>query len=287
MVQIAIANYDLLRLLRKIPFLQNRFIAKIYALNQIKDPKYYNDFLSGIKLNNSIYKTTEPARFEDVNSVLLRIISPSEKHYVHDIAVSNGVVSIELFQALKARNIDFQFAVSDKFSKGYYTGRFLQTVYESDMKPRNFYCIGICLSANSTTAIEQKLYRIMVKRENRIRKKKIKEFSFYHADVLKMLGNGTIHEIKYDVLDSSIENKFTFVRAMNILNRNYFSEDQIVQALLCIKKSMKNNAVFQIGRTHPDGVNRVSFFRKMQDTLSLIEDYNDGSEIKDLIQRLN
>jgi hypothetical protein len=286
MLQIALADYRLLKLARI--FSKSRFVPKLYALNSITNPGFYYKFLSDIKLRNAVFKTTTPSRFKDMEGILVKYFRPGRRYCIHDIAVSNGISSVELHDLLKKNNIDFELNISDKFSRGYFRGRFLQTVYDATMTPLNYYFCGIYLRhGDAGNLLCRKLHAFMCRHEKSAVKKPVKEFSFYHPETLMLLLKQGLRVLEYDIFETGITEKFDFVRAMNILNRVYFPDDAIVKALRLIKNSVKNEGVFLVGRSGPDGVNRAGFFKKCDNKFIVMEDYNTGSEIKDLVLNID
>jgi hypothetical protein len=75
------------------------------------------------------------------------------------------------------------------------------------------------------------------------------------------------------------------IRTMNILNRAYFSEDQLARAARAVVSSLRPGGIWIVGRTTQDNppVHEVSVFRKMNaGGIKVVERVGPGSEIEGL-----
>ncbi len=104
--------------------------------------------------------------------------------------------------------------------------------------------------------------------------------------MIDALNLGKIHELEYDVLNTRTERKFTFIRAMNILNRVYFTQEEMLRALENILYTLKDEGILLAGRTSKN-INHVTFYRKVNSRLVILETINMGSDTDDLVSRLN
>ena len=73
---------------------------------------------------------------------------------------------------------------------------------------------------------------------------------------------------------------FDVVRAANILNFSYFADGMIRHMLRNLTKRISGNGILLVSRTHDDGSNRATAFRRSGNTLSVISRLNGGSEIE-------
>ena len=72
---------------------------------------------------------------------------------------------------------------------------------------------------------------------------------------------------------------------LKLISRDYGQE--IKNAISNLTLSLTEDGILQIGRTTKKYINNVSLYRKIGTKLQLIEDYNDGTEIKDIIHLIN
>ncbi|PYU24128.1 MAG: hypothetical protein DMG32_14600 [Acidobacteria bacterium] len=75
-------------------------------------------------------------------------------------------------------------------------------------------------------------------------------------------------------------------RTMNILNRDYFSAEQLIQAAQAAFQSVKPGGIWIVGRTlESDLSNHVSFLKRHEKGWEVIERIGSGSEIEELACR--
>jgi hypothetical protein len=116
--------------------------------------------------------------------------------------------------------------------------------------------------------------------------KQMLEISLYDKEVIAALRDGKLYELNYDILASKVFQKFTFVRAMNILNSVYFSENEIILGLKNIMYSLKEKGILLTGRTSK-GINHATFYQKINSRLVILENVNQGSDINDFVNQIN
>jgi len=283
MTYFAFSNKTIYSFLQQIGFFAQRLIPKIFALNSIDDNNFYNDLISGVKLSNNIYKTTKPLRFKDLDIEWQNYLNKNEEYKFHDIAVSTGVTSYELYNELTESGYKIKLCISDKFATWYYKGRFMQTIFDSDYKVFCYYFFVFFVHKdNLTNPLLNRFYNYMTKTQTKTNKN-LKQFKLFDHKLFNLIHSKNAIEIDFDVLTTIIESKFDCIRAMNILNKLYFDEHQLKKAIENIRYSLKENGIFLVGRTHNDGTNHASFFRKTGSQFVLLEDIGRGTEIKDIV----
>jgi len=262
-------------------------VFDLSALDSLSENDLYDQIFQDINLNNNTYKTTYSGRFRDVDRHAIETYLSVQKHVIlHDIAVSSGVTSLELLALLQNSSQDIEFYISDRYSRCYVKKGFATHIYDAQHNHLQSYFFGLVADrkAPAKAFLSRALYTLLAPFIPQAIEDdaELQQVLLYHVDVIRSLQAGRLEEITYDVLRTQIIDKFTYVRAMNILNRQYFDDASLATAIRNIVKSMKEDAILQVGRTH-DGVNDVSFFRKQDQMLHWIEDINAGSEIKQLI----
>ncbi len=286
MIKIALKNIRFLEKVSKITVLKHFFILKITEnFPNITSDFVLNKFYKDIYVNNKTAKTTSRNRFPDLNKLSTEFIESQENPVIHDIAVSSGISSAEFYNFLKSKNQEFHFYISDKYSEIFVKKGFITRAFDTE-KNLTFAYFGcfFAVDKNIFFPLTVLLFKI-------IRKFKTPEnFDYnlllFHPEILQKIKNNTVNFINYDIFETALPEKFTFVRAMNILNLGYFSENKIKTALKNILNSMKEDAVMLVGRTNSKGINNASFFRKRNNRFVSIKDINKGSEIKHIIENL-
>ena len=84
-------------------------------------------------------------------------------------------------------------------------------------------------------------------------------------------------------IEKKYNNFFDIVRVSNLLNYSYFSKAKLKLAISNINKISKENCIILISKTTNKKKNVGSFFRKNNGKFEFIEDFNGGSEIKELM----
>lgn len=286
MVKIAIKNIKFLKMVSKIPILKHCFIVKVSPeFNKILSERILNKFYKDIYVSNKTSKKTHINRFPDINEISLSYLNNKNEVIIHDIAVSNGISSVELKELLMLKNITNSFFISDKFAEVFVKKGIITKVFsvDNDLIFAYFWFL-FAVDKNVFFPLTVFLFKL-------IKKQKLIDGADYkllllHPKVLNKIKNEEIKFINYDIFNTKVYNKFTFIRVMNILNLGYFNENQIIRALENIFISLKNEGVILIGRTNSNNINNASFFKKKDSKLILLEDVNDGTEIKHLIEKL-
>jgi hypothetical protein len=285
MIKFGIKNVRFLKFISKIPLLKHFFILRITNdFYKITDERILNKFYTDIYVDSKTSKKTEKNRFEGIDKISLKFMNFPE-NIIHDIAVSSGITSLDFYNILKQNNINFQINISDKFSKINIREGFITKVYDSE---HNFiFGYFGCLYAtdkNIFFPLTTLLFKFL-KRLTNSKKYKLQLFLF-HPEIIKKISEKQIQNIDYDIFTREIENKFTFVRSMNILNKIYFTDNQIIYALEKIKLSLLENGILLVGRTDETRINNATFFQKRNNKFIVLQDVNSGSEIKDLILKI-
>ncbi len=286
MIKIALKNIRLLEKISKIPVLKHFFILKISEnFPEIKSELVLNKFYGDIWVNDKTSKKTEKNRFSDLNIPSFELMKENKNCIIHDIAVSNGISSNDFNKFLLKKKKKHEFYISDKFAEIKIKKGFITKAYDNENNL--IFAYAGCFYAadkNIFFPLTVLLFKLIQKTE--VPEKFDYNLLLLHPEVLKKMKKNEIKFINCDVFKTDISEKFTFVRAMNILNLGYFNEKKIETAVVNIKKSMKENAVLLVGRTNAKKINNASFFRKQNNKLVHLKDINEGSEIKNIILNL-
>jgi len=285
MIKLAFKNKKFLKFISKIPGIQHFFILKISeSFTNIEDDALLNKFYSDIYVASKTSKQTASKRFEDLDIVALKYMQ-KQQNVIHDIAVSNGITSNDWFDILVMQNVQFCMYISDKYARIFVKKGFAERAYDID---KNF----IFGYFGSVLAVDKNIFfpvsKIAYEFLKRMKNDCVYDYSLllFHPQVIKKITDKLITNIDYDIFHTKIATKFTFVRCMNILNKNYFTENQIINAIINIYESLQVEGTLLVGRTISNKYNTATFFRKLNNRFIILEDINNGSEVKDLILNL-
>lgn len=283
MIKIAIKNSHILKNLLNTPIIRHFFILKIQDnLDAVKNDQVIEKLFTDIYVENKTSKKTSKGRFADLDEITSELLNKEKFFKVHDLAVSSGITSIDLFEKLKEKDIDFSLFVSDKYSKMFIKKGHTQRYFDVENNLTfGYWGCFFAADKNIFFPLTVLLFHIMKRIPNNCNYDN--EILFFHTKLLKMLHSKRVNYIDFDVFTTTISTKFNFVRCMNLLNLGYFNEQTICKALVNLSNAIDNKGILLIGRTNSNGVNNASFFKKEQDRFILLKDVNGGSEIKRLI----
>lgn len=295
MIKILIDNIDNFIVLKKIKYFEKIFMLNLSAnkIESIESPELHALVISDLLTPDSTTKKTCQHRFQEIDKVLLSLLDERKSYSIHDTAVSNGITSVDLCNALKSMKIRFHLTISDKLSNlnvlefdniiFVYTDDY-ELVYGKYMKIA-------CVPNASYKFILSKLFGKLLKyrwdRINICNKIASKKINLVHKNVQYLIEKGKIEYISYDIFNAIIVNSFDIVRCMNVLNLCYFSRDKIVSAIRNIALSLREGGILQLGRTENSGQNKVSFYIKNNNKFEIIHEISGGYELNDIVLSLS
>ena len=284
MFRVRVKNERLWAQLREAPVLNRLVRLDMQAISLMKDPETIDRAFSDIDLLSGVSKQTNKDRFASVDGLSLQHIENRSLSRIHDVGVSSGITSLELRRQLAAVGFSGDMFISDKFARFYINRRWLSTdVYDAERKLVCAYCGPFVGDSEDTWKfpVSKYLYRRAAGRsfDDSARQ----DFLLLHPDVLEAIEEGLLHFIDYDAFRDEQENAFDFVRCMNLLNRGYFPTESLENGLRALYRSLTVGGILQIGRTHLDGDNHVSFYEKAAGGFQPVDSVGDGSEIDQLV----
>ena len=270
-----------------LPIFKKMLVFNILFLDKIVSPKLFSNVIDQIRMPNGTCKTTIINRFSDLDQALSKILvnNPSSSNFViHDVAISDGITSVDLYNELKKKGLGIDYHSSDNYAELYY-GDYLGLNYFIDKDGqivRISYMGILCDKYLSWKFGISKLLGIFflkfLKRKILVNKKTVLLLSPNYKQLLK---KELVHFKVHDVFDKSdLIGFFDVIRCMNILNTLYFTPDEIKVALTNLSLSLKENGLIVIGRTNPkNGLNEATIYEKHGDVFSSLESFNGGCEI--------
>ncbi len=283
MLKIATRNQKLIRLAYSNRWLSKLLVFNISDIGCVNDSALRNAIISNMTTEERHGKTTAAGRFADLDGVAARYVSAHGPNIVHDIGVSSGVTSCDFYDAVFSK-LNVEYYISDKYTRYYYTGRQVVRIFDADR--RLLYGYLFSLVADKELSRSYPVAKILYGLLERMPPfdKQLKEICLFDPRTVEYLRQGRLRSIDYDVFQSRIVDRFTYVRCMNVLNRNlWFSDEQILKALTAILDSIVEGGILQIGRSRDDGTHDVTFFRKERGHMCLLESINRGSEVGDAV----
>jgi hypothetical protein len=281
---IALTNANLYLKLKKVPLLGDFFTLKITSIGQL-GARELSDFISDIYLPNKTFLMTQEGRFEEIDDITVKYLEGNPENIIHDIAVSCGVTSLDLFNKMNGK-VNFNLFISEKNSELFLKGRHICRVYDGE--DNLLWGYFFFLFASDQAAWKFPLTKILYKFIDHLPDAgRAKTVSIFDKRMEALLKKKRIKKIQYDIFNTVLAQKFSYIRCMNLLNLCYFSSDQLFSAVKRMISSLKEDGILQIGRTDVEtGKNRVSFLRKKNGKLVIMKEVNGGTEIMRIISSL-
>lgn len=289
MIKIIIRNKDAYKRLIEGSFFKSFIFFDLRKLHTISDENIFFKAITQLRMHNGIYKTTKANRFTDVNNEFVKILDKQTNYLIHDVAASDGITTVELFNKLDSDGIKAKIVLSDKFAKIYYEKKWYGSLFKDD-EGRILFADFFKIQAYKYTSVRYFLTKLSgyFFQGNSPIKNSDKEILLLNPKTKKAIEEKNLEFIYLDVFKDTAEaGKYDIIRCMNILNLGVFPDEFIILGLKNLLSSLKDSGIFILGRSNETTfVNHVSFFRKNGNKLDLITELNGGSELKPLLEKL-
>jgi hypothetical protein len=265
------------------------------------------DFFSRVVLPNGTVKTTSANRVDDLNEAVLphiaRIVEKPVK--IMDVGVSSGVSTLEWFQFLSAKDIDCQITATDLTVYSWLLSLTpnLAVLVDRQRNILHLDVFGRGAPPRATglqgvfAAAVRVLFRMAMMIDSNLPPQNGKTREAAKGLLLKcepvtlltkrFVQHEALRVVEDDLLATNrpeFEDAFHVVRAANILNRTYFSDEVLSQTIKKLKARLKKNGLLIICRTAGNGTNDGTIFRLTPGSeLRVLERLGSGSEIESLI----
>jgi hypothetical protein len=268
-----------------VPLLRSFLVYRADAISGLRNAAVRDYVHRTFFTSNATSKETSAGRFRDLDQIARAIITAHKLDAIHDIGVSSGITSLDLYRTLSASGIPCKFLISDKYAVYGSTGRYPTRIVDADGAVTELYFCGLLgkRAVSNKFPVTRLLHWLLADRPLH---GPIRRFVLFDPQVLPYLENGLIHRIDYDVFTTRMPCAFSFVRCMNLLNLCYFPREPIQTALRNIIESLKEGGVLQIGRTLPDRTSHATFYVKLGARLEVLQQVGGGTELREVIEQL-
>jgi len=287
-------------------------VREIYEIERAvaQQDKLETSFFHRIRLKNGVYKTTYSNRFTDVFECLAKHLPKNQHLDVMDVAISAGISTYELSQALTSLNIEHKMHASDISLYGtlYPVTKYLDILLDSNQYPLQFDFLGRSIPSSSSSLMPSAI-QLVARTGSSILLKIIKLLHLsriinvgnphgFHTKKITLVTKRLLNNPDFILHEENILtptpkellNTFNILRAANILNLSYFDEKTLASMILNLKSRLKTNGLFVICRTSETktGSNNGTIFKKLDNgELEVIDRVGAGSEIEDIVLRTN
>jgi hypothetical protein len=261
------------------------------------DPATEAAFYSMLKMRNGTFKLTRASRFVEVEKAFSEIITKraAKIHSVLDVGVSTGITTLEFADFLQSRGSPAIIAATDLYIQAHIVQPFREFRVLADPNgwPLQYDICGKAirpwirrLDYVTLAFVPRMLARALF--QNRIRALIQKGESKPVQLINKRLsGRNGISFIENDILMRSPElsHRFDLVRAANILNRNYFSDQDILRAIENIRSYLHvSGGLFLVTCTNASHINAGTLFELGSGrSFKVLARVGAGSEIERLV----
>lgn len=222
------------------------------------------------------FKTTESLRFPATVEAIKSIDFQSPP-VVLDVGTSDGITSLHVIRSIN-------------FSKYYITDLNTEVFYDNRDDRCCFYdADNHCILIVTKSLVIYSDYHDSIFPFNKIATnffskinhpgKTLEKIALINPEVRKTKGNIVVK--KYDIFNRWTDEKVDLIIIANILNKCYFSENQIRQALGNLLNALNDSGRFVVVDSRE--IEKGTLFRVVNKRILAEKDINGGAEIRDLI----
>jgi hypothetical protein len=283
-----------------------------------RDPERYGrvcaEAFNRLRMGNGVYKYTAPRRFDDVAADVLRLVDERLAKLplrVHDLGVSDATTSVELFAALAPRRPDLRFVMSDWFDAVYVLkpdGGPWSAVLDAELRLIQFFGRGFVLTPQTPPRKWHPVNRLLLSRLRATFEPRVYDAARelrrdvdppeppagWTAERVPLVCRAALELVRTDpraaferhsVL-APMRGSYSFVRAMNVLNRGYFGEDDLRAALAHVRDALEIGGLFLVGRNvdEEDGRTAATAYLRTERGFEVLRRFREGSEIAALVE---
>lgn len=254
--------------------------------------------------SDGAYKRTYKHRFNSFDEISLKHIESAtksiQKVYVHDFAVSDARTALDFFKLLNSKiKKEFIYTASDNspYVYSYQFNNKKRIILDHQKKILQMISPPFVLN---TIKKESKLFypinsivraflkKKYLKKLQNVSKVSIKQIPLFCTDALKLAEENKNFSLKQEnILDIQSKYKYQIIRAMNVLNKSYFSMEQINKIIKNFFEHLEDNGILIVGSNQNAGsLVNGSIFQKKEDHLIKLEDSGQGFSLSNKLQLL-
>jgi hypothetical protein len=243
-------------------------------------PQRFTEAIAAVKIDG-VFKTTSPGRYPETIRVLADMRFPSPPVII-DVGASDGSTSLNVMEAL-----DFsRYYITDRHIEAY-ACRARNGIFFCDSERAPFMYANRCFVAYNDTQEAAWPFRAFVERIfSRFeisRCKAAQRIPLINPRLLSKIGNDIRLE-KYSIFDAWPFEKADLVISANILNRGYFPDARLLDALRNLRGAMKESARLAVIENRE--AEQSNIFRLENGRFLVEGEVGAGTDIKSLVTSL-
>ncbi|SCA56216.1 hypothetical protein MTBPR1_20064 [Candidatus Terasakiella magnetica] len=252
-------------------------------------PSIDREFFQHLRLSNGSFKTTCDNRLNDVNSYVDEFLDFDCELKILDVAASSAISSVEWFAHLQKKSLKMDYTASDLTMVGrYYQTGFTDLLFEKQTGHLlQADILGQAFPSSSGVRWKNQIYRLLKASTSPYRNKgkEIKLVNRLAARCEQENSNFSLCELDMFQASKQLNSKsFNVIRAANILNRSYFTEAQIFQAIKQLFSLLDDGGFLIVVKSEDDGMNNGAVYCKKEKTFEHLGTINGGSDINELVR---
>lgn len=283
-----------------VPTARRIFLSEAPNLDELREDEFA--FFSSIKLANGTTKTTDRNRMRDVDRWLYEFLPKTKVQKILDVGISSGITTVELCELLDEKNTPYAVAAMDSDLTAYLLilGDGESVLVDRRGNPIHFEMNGKGFGYVKGTNVKHRAERAFLKFKTKMlvnfrlkndfnRPKNTAEKNDLEVRAIKLVCREITENPRIKLLEESVfaENaaeKYGVIRAANILNKGYFSDAQLLEAVRKLAGRLEPNGFLLVCRTNSEGENNASLFRlNRENEFKLTGRFGEGSEIENLV----
>lgn len=259
-------------------------------------------FFSSIKLKNGVTKTTDRNRMRDVDSWFYGFLPNGKVQTLLDVGISSGITTVELCELFEANKAEYRVTGMDSdltaFLLIFPDGKSVLT--DKSGNPIHFEIGGKGFGYVKGTNVSHRVERALLKLRSgfftnfrldgdletieKFTEKNGVEIHRIQLVCREIRENPSIKLLEESIFAENSGEKYSAIRAANILNKGYFTDAQLADALGKLKNRLETKGFLLVCRTNIEGQNNATLFTLTEENkFALAGRFGEGSEIEDLV----
>lgn len=268
------------------------------------------NFFSSLRLKNGTYKFTYSHRLDDLNDLVAKYLPAVRPLQLMDVAVSSGISTLEWISSLNQAGVAHHIMAGDLCVNAYLLslGRHLHVLVDGTGYPLQFDIYGSTAPNPPGKCFSTRYFLPLLL----LRTALLRNFARLRAACAKTVGSERVRHhgitcraialvsprlrkslsldiIEDDILgNSSLQNRFHILRAANILNRTYFTDDVLRKMIINLRSRLLSGGLLILCRTNEHNANNGTIFTLNQTgRFEVTARIGAGSEIEDMVLELD
>lgn len=270
--------------------------------------RVFEDVSFTLRTSNGTFRTSFRQRFRDVDEVAMRAMQdlwPADSPLsIEDRAVSHGLTSCEWAEQIFSVFSGACFEASDRLT--YLLELTLENgdvyIAERDGTPLQYVKSPYVVSVDgpeswrnpwlrAIAAIARKRFENLALPSGWMETTggagfKVRRISCIHPQAAALLAKNERFQFRIRSVFDQTAAGCHLIRTMNIFNKQYFTDEQLLEGAGAVFASLHNGGIWIVGRTlEEDFSNHVTILRRKDDGWCVLERIGQGSEMEDLAMR--